>query len=134
MITTLEAQLQAAALHPETIAGALSNSVFPRDPWGRPWAYRIMAGRIEVYSAGENGLPGDDDDVANEGGHPRCPYTKQMPSSHGDWDVPANGNTITTTLRANIEILIGLLFSLFAVLFALSREFAGSSGARRRHQ
>jgi hypothetical protein len=47
------------------------------DPWGRPYVRRIEEGRLEVFSAGQNGIPGDNDDITrwdcryrNVGGDP----------------------------------------------------------------
>jgi general secretion pathway protein G len=39
----------------------------PKDPWGRPYAYRCpgMHGDFDLYSYGADGAEGNDDDVCN---------------------------------------------------------------------
>lgn len=44
-----------------------------RDPWGVPYECRAGAEGYSVRSAGEDGVPGNEDDVVVEGGRPPAP-------------------------------------------------------------
>jgi len=107
---SLEARAKAnGPLDSNAIRQVIESTLSPRDPWQRPWQVIVDNGRFRVFSSGENGVPGDWDDIAVSETATQCPYDSGQVTQDG-W-LPAH--------RSRHDEVIGLPQSL-GILAALA--------------
>lgn len=44
----------------------LDSSTVPLDPWGRPYQYEVIGKQVRIWSAGEDGAEGTEDDISSD--------------------------------------------------------------------
>lgn len=94
----------------------LADSLAPTDPWRRPWVIRLTSAGPVVSSAGENGVPGDSDDIGESSRSDACPYDAASISTEGDWRPNKRSPTPTALSVAGLPVTWIVVAGLVAIV------------------